>query len=148
MVGCRDNCGVEIAAGAGVSVTAGFVFLRCADDGPFGLLVRGLRGFFSFGGSSDFILGVASGSFFLRGFFTFSVAGVVVFLAFADAFSIAVWGTTPSDLRFFDKCATVMLSGKLRLLPFVWGDGIGESEESELSSNRLASSMIIVGMCF
>lgn len=67
--------------GSAVFCSAVFCFFRGAAVVPFGLTVRGLRAFFSFGFSSGFDLAVLSGSFFLRGFRTLVASGVAVFLA-------------------------------------------------------------------
>lgn len=118
-----------------------FCFFR-DDAGPFGLTVRGFRGFFSFGVSLGLIGVSASASFFLRGLrAAFVGTGVVVAdvclaLAFVSAACAEFEDKTPSVFRD-SNCgiATAMVSAA-KPLPFVCGEGTGESDDPELSSAR------------
>jgi len=135
IVGCRD-CMVGVAPTVGVS--ASFCFLR-AEAEPSGLDVRGFRGFFSFAFSSPFgVPTTAFGSFFLRGFLTFSVLGVVVFLAFC-AFWVEVDELEASGFENIKGLELTTIVSATPRLPFVCGEGTGDRDESELSSRTLPS---------
>ena len=137
IVGCRD-CTVGVAPAVGVSAV--FCFLR-AEAVPSGFDTRGLRGLFSFGFSSPFALVAASGSFFLRGFLTFSVLGVVVFLAVGSVVEVDEAEPLGIFANIKGRELTTMVSATPRL-PLVCGDGTGERDESELSSGTLLSIIV------
>jgi len=103
--GC--SLGVAVAGLDADAADDSAIFCLFRAVGPSGLTVRGLRGFFSFGFSSGADLPSASGSFFLRGFLTFSAVVVVVVLVVEELGVMVFLAngvaelelTTPSELR-------------------------------------------------